>query len=290
VRAPFFQLERIIAAFCLATACSAAGCAHWPFYMGPDLRQAPQQAAEVDITYRLDASRLNIPVAVARIEGQLVSYDDVAGSVSPDRTVGSLRIIYPSADAPTGYARIEVQVDAAPLPKMPQLDDPAKGSASWYERLSSPRELPAAASHETWAMNLPKAELDRLLGLLSTPGSVMAGKQAQTAGAMLTTHFNGHHYRGACRPVPQLDALMRKVRDQGRLVAYTHPLSSNAQPLERFSSVAMFRDQPGQDSNVPNDPSMEKGPPQLATTSGLAAPNASRVVYLPAGPDSTIRR
>ena len=141
-------------------------------------------------------------------------------------------LFIPGADAPAGEARIEVQIDAAPLPKMVQLDDAAKETSSWFQQFSRPRETPVAASHETWAMNLPKAELDRLLGVLATPGSVVTSKQAQTAGASLTTHFNGHHYHGTCRPVPQLDELMRRVRDQGRLVAYSHPLSASTQQLE----------------------------------------------------------
>ncbi len=244
---------------------------HWPFYMGPDVRRGTDQAAEVDISYRLDASQLNIPVAVTRVEGQLVSYDKVAGSLSPDRTVGSLRILFPCADAPPGYARAEVQIDAAPLPKTMQIDEPAQGSASWYQRLSPPRESTATVSHETWALNLPKAELDQLLGVLATPGSVTTVKQAQSAGAALTTHFNGHHCQGACRPVPELDALMRRIRDHGQLVAYSRPLTAQSQRLQQMSSVALFREDRLQEIDGVVDPH-QNASTQLAQTSGLAAP------------------
>ena len=282
------SIEQVFTACCLAAVCCTAGCAYWPLYMGPDLRRGTEQATQVDISYRLDAGKLDIPVAVSRVEGQFVSYDEVAGSLHSERTVGSMHITYPCPDAPADCARVEVQIDAAPLPKIAQLDPAPTESNLWYRRLSHPRSAKTDTSHETWALDLPKAELDQLMGVLATPGHVTKNGTAKPGGATLTTDFNGHRYRAVCPPVAELDALMRKVRDHGQLVAYSRPLLAGAQLQRETSAVALFREPQSPSIDGVVDPSLPGGSTQVAQTSGLAAPNASRVVYLPA--NDTIRR
>ncbi len=278
----------MIAPLCIVVACSLSGCANGPFYVGPDLRHGTEDASRVDIVYRLDASRLNLPVAVARVEGQLVSYEEVAGTLSPDRTIGRLRIVYPCAEAPADFARAEVQIDAAPLPKISQLDNPTTIRSTWLRRFPSSRKSSPDASHETWILDLPKAELDELMAVLASPGRVRSNDR-HAAGADLTTTFNGHQYCSACQPVPELDALMRCIRDHGQLVSYSHPLTAQSRMIRESSAVALFRDAPLPEVDGQVDPGGASRAMQLAQTSGLSAPNASRVVYL-LGDGPTTRR
>ena len=90
-------------------------------YLGPDFRTGSPQPEPIGVVYRLDAARLNETLAVARIEGQAVSYDEVFGSQLSDRTIGTLSVIYPHAEAPPEFARAEVRIDARPTPELPQL-------------------------------------------------------------------------------------------------------------------------------------------------------------------------
>src|SRR5262245_41642780 len=119
VRRNIFSLLLVLAAgFALAW---SSGCARWPIYLGPDPRRS-MAAETAEIEYRLDASQLHTPVAVAHVEGQQVCYEEVANSLLPDRTVGSLKIVYPWPDAPAGFARAVVQVSCDPLPSLAEID------------------------------------------------------------------------------------------------------------------------------------------------------------------------
>lgn len=211
-----------------------------PVYMGPDVRHAAQPAEKTEIVYRLDAGQMRVPMSTARIEGQSVSYDQVDGGLIADQSVGTLRITYPHPDAPVGCARAEVQIDSAAMPNVMQLDRRPGEALPWFQRLSHSAPSPADAQHETWVLDIPRAELDDLLGTLSSPGHVTIAGRGKTTGVTLTTEFNLRHSQGSCQKVPELDAVMRNVRDSGRLVAYSRPMSARAQLLEKHvSSVAM---------------------------------------------------
>src|SRR5690606_19975863 len=125
---------------CLALGWTTAGCSIAPLYLGPSPAQKrPPEQPETSITYELDAGKLNVPLAVARIEGQSVSYDQLPGSLWPERTVGKLHVTYPHADAPEGCARAEVRIDAAPLPDLSQVGKRNSGESTWYRRLPQQR-------------------------------------------------------------------------------------------------------------------------------------------------------
>ena len=162
---------------------------------------------------------------MARVEGKAVSYDEVAGSPLADRTVGTLNVIYPHPEAPPEFARAEVRIDAAPLPDLVQLDERSSELLPWYRHGSHGSRDAGEVSHETWQLDLPCAELDQLLARLATPQVVVTdgGKQA---GANIKTSYNGRHYQSNCQPVPEFDALMQRIRRDGRLVSYTRPLTA----------------------------------------------------------------
>lgn len=261
-----------------------AGCSLAPVYLGPDLRREAKLAPESDITYRLDAGRLNVPIAVARIEGQAVSYDEVAGSLWPERTTGTLRIVYPHPEAPAGYARAEVRVDAEPLPDLSHLNSVDQTQRKWYQRIPQRRPMQTEAAHETWVIDLPKTELDELISELSMPGRVSVLNSANADGAKLETAIRGHRFRGSCQPIAELDSVMRRVRSQGRLVAYSRPMTLHAAREQDRSAIAAYRTIRDAQYSGALNPYAEGETGRLALTSGLAAPSAeasTRVVLLP---------
>jgi hypothetical protein len=274
----------------LALVCCCSGCARWPIYLGPDFRKQVSTPDATEIVYRLDASQLHVPVAVARVEGQLVSYNEVPGSVLPDRTVGTLKIVCPCADAPVGYARAEVQVIADPLPNLKRVEQVSSRS-SWLARFGRPTDTTSEAVRETWALDLPKQELDQLLGRLATPGSVTIAKKGEAAGGNISTLFNARRSAGSCHPIPELDALMRRVRNEGQLVAYTNPLSAQVARNSTPASVVAYRDLHRQEEAV--GPGLSSGAaPQLAQ-SGLSMPcsrPSGRILAVRPSDDVPVRR
>ncbi|HEY2880777.1 MAG TPA: hypothetical protein VGJ15_00035 [Pirellulales bacterium] len=279
---------------CLALVCSASGCAlqRWPYYFGPDVRKAAPTPDPIEISYRLDAARLNIPVAVTRVEGQLVSYDDVAGSLQPNRTVGSLHVVYPHPQAQSGFARVELRIDADPTPSIVQLQDRTSESLPWFRRLSQPAKPTDDAEHEIWQLDVPRSQLDSLLGTLAQPGHVATVKRGQTAGAALTTQVNGHQYQANCQPLPELDALMRRVRNEGQLVEYRRPMSAQAKAARETSAVVAYQNLRAKELGGAIDPYGPHGTGQLALTSGVSAPTveiSNQVALLPPAADSPRR-
>jgi hypothetical protein len=284
VYAKLFQFGLHVAGACLVFA-SVSGCSIMRVYLGPDLRTPGPPAELTGIVYRLDAAPLNESLAVARIEGQTVSYDEVAASRLTDRTVGTLRIIYPHPEAPPELARAEVQIDAAPLPDLAHLNERSSELLPWYRHGMQPTHETAEASHETWQLDLPRAEMEQLLGRLATPHVVVSEGNKQS-GANLKTSFNGHHYQANCQPVPELDALMQRIRRDGRLVSYTRPLTARAQRLEQTSAVLAYREMHLHSGGIPTD-SYAAMPQEMLpglARSGLASPWAdapNRMAFVP---------
>jgi hypothetical protein len=293
VCAKLFQSGAIIAAAGLMLV-GAPGCSNMRVYLGPDLRTSGSTPELIGVVYHLDAAKLNETLAVARVEGKAVSYDEVAGSPLADRTVGTLSVIYPHPEAPPEFARAEVRIDAAPLPDLVQLDERSSELLPWYRHGSHGSREAGDVSHETWQLDLPRAELDQLLARLATPQVVVTdgGKQA---GANIKTSYNGRHYQSNCQPVPELDALMQRIRRDGRLVSYTRPLTARGQRLEQTSAVLAYREMHSHSSDGTIDSyaaAPQQQPPQLAR-SGLAAPqfdDSSRVVFLPSTGEAPSRR
>ena len=280
--AKVFQSGLLVAA-CLIFA-STTGCSAMRIYLGPDFRTGSPQPEPIGVVYQLDAARLNETLAVARIEGQAVSYDEVYGSPLSDRTVGTLSVIYPHSEASPEFARAEVRIDARPTPELPQLGQRATELLPWYRHGAASARDASDTAHEVWQLDVPRVELDQLLAHLATPRTVTAG--GSNPGAQIKMSYNDQHYQTGCQPVPQLDALMQRVRREGRLVSYARPLTARAQHLEKTSAVLAYREMHSHGASEPEDSYVAapyQGQPLLAR-SGLAAPrfeDASRVVFLP---------
>ena len=81
------------------------GCGSFPW------RKVPLDASSglydrAVLTYRLDAGKLGQPLDVVRVEGQRVSYEQVASSPLPDESIGTLSIEYPHPAGRSGYALV----------------------------------------------------------------------------------------------------------------------------------------------------------------------------------------
>jgi hypothetical protein len=257
--------------------------------MGPDWRKPSASSETAEIEYRLDASQLHAPVAVARVDGQQVCFEEVASSLLPDRTVGTLKIRYPCPDAPVGFARAEVQVTTDPLPKITALDEAKPQNRGWLSRFGKPHDAETAVK-ETWAFDLPKQDLDQLLNRLATPGSVTIPKKGAPAAGNISTLFNDRRSAGSCEPIPELDALMRKVRNDGQLIAYSNPLPAGKQ--SEPASVIAFRQMHQQSASGANGLSLVPNEPQLVQ-SGLSMPCSAptgRIIAVRSMPDAPVRR
>ncbi len=88
------------------------------------------------ITYKIDAGRNGVPLSVVRIDGRLVSYDEVPVRAVADRCVGTLSIEYPHPRGRKGYALARVVIDSRDGSPVVGGDLVAGGRA-WTERLSS---------------------------------------------------------------------------------------------------------------------------------------------------------
>lgn len=202
------------------------------------------------ITYKIDAGQNGVPLSVVRIEGRLVSYDEVPVGAVADRCVGTLSIEYPHPRGRDGYALARVAIESRDgLPAVG--GNLVAGGLEWTQRLSvaapwnwfaSTRSTQAAGSvssdragegpriHETWELDIPKSELDAVVGSLDQAGFFDAS--AQTGSAVeVTARLNRSTVRKRYDSVPALDLVMQRVRGQGQLISYDRSLRMPAESV-----------------------------------------------------------
>ena len=63
---------------------------------------------QASLVYRVDAGRLSVPLAAARVEGRQVSYDEVASNPLAERSIGELTVRFPHPRGLAGWAQAEV--------------------------------------------------------------------------------------------------------------------------------------------------------------------------------------
>ena len=135
-----------------------AGCANLPTMpwqkLPLDAEAGLYKSAAVD--YQVDAGLLNLPVAVARVEGQRLCFEQFASQPRAGSAVGKLSIRYPHPEGKPGLARVELAVTNDPRPQRP-----------WWQPThwlpTSASKGPTAASSELWLLDIPKADLDQIL-------------------------------------------------------------------------------------------------------------------------------
>ena len=177
---------------------------------------APYETAK--LAYRTGSDRLNLLTAAEPPGGQLVSYQQTGLSPVPEFTESTLQIAYPHPGGRAGYALVTVVFDAQP--------DGASsgfGPASIWKKItgsSSDEGQPADQRflfRETWTMDIPRWQLDRILAKLREQNYFRKAK-VTSANALLATEIDGARFGKDVKELPELDSIIVRIRSQGRLV------------------------------------------------------------------------
>lgn len=230
----------------LAVLVLAAGCeAIQPRTVRIDSTIGMYQMAK--LTYRIDAGKLSEPVNVANITGKQVSYEQKPSGPYADTSVARLAIEYPHPGGKPGYALAEVIIAARKPPATTQ----AAKKSTWrrladdmHEMLTQnglPGVKMADGIYEAWSLDLPRADLDGVIGQLSQAGYFhLAGNP--TPGVNVSCKIDGQQCDKQWGHVSALDELVERVRHEGQLLSYTRPLDdeplkpAGAQPV-RFAAT-----------------------------------------------------
>lgn len=258
--------------------CCLAGCVS---LSAPTLPwDKPQLDAEAGLyqsaalSYTVDAGRQSLPISVAHIEGQRVSYDQVPSPPQAGTSLGTLTVHYPHPAGREGMAqvRLVIRSDAAP-------------PVVWWNPATYRRpQLSAVAAdaiHEEWLLDISKADFDQLLDQLRRDG-FFAQASPNVPAAVLSVEYNDRRVRKNWSQVPVLEGTMQRVRREGQLIALHRP-ATPAGGSQLATSVDAYRSLVAQGGG---------GDAQLAATnpqSGLlmpAGPGLWPPNYPPQGPGS----
>ena len=193
------------------------------------------------VQYELDASQLNLPLALTQVEGQLVSYNQVPSHPVPGATRGQLTITYPhpNGNPSQAFARVDI---ASEIAQSNSLVPPPPGNwTSTLRRIG--RSVMTGGGHpitESWELTISKPDLDQVMGELNKAG-YFEGVDPASTGATISARLDGKSVRRTWEQVAELDALMQRVRNEGQLVAYQRPAAFRTDPTAG-SSVTAYRD------------------------------------------------
>ncbi len=207
-----------------------SGCA------GTDKRVATQSPStevfhEATITYRVDHGQLSEPTALARIEGQSVSYDETPSPLATDLATTCLTVRYPHPFAREGHALAQVIVASRPE-KKGLLPGGESHRSFWKRATDGPEHISPDIEvarmqgvYEAWALDVPRAEVDEIVFHLNRGGFFGSAEHSADAVTLLTA-IDGTVVRKRWSEVPALDALVDRIRKEGKLVAYSRPQDS----------------------------------------------------------------
>jgi hypothetical protein len=163
------------------------------------------------VSYRVETAKLNAPPRKP-VEGQLVSYQPAVENRLPEDAVANVRIAYPHPEKRDGYAQVIVRFERSG--KSAQSGRFAKWWHSAKSRWSSSEE-----SCETWVLDIPHNELAKLVNDLHNNG-FFAGYKTAAEGTQVQAKLNDAKVVSKTwRQVPQLDALIYRVRNEGRRIS-----------------------------------------------------------------------
>jgi hypothetical protein len=224
----------------LAASPLGTGCSGWN-HPKPQLDSMAGLYDRASIVYRLDASQLCEPMAVARIEGQLVAYQELPTAPVPNSAVGTLTIKYPHPEGVPGCALAEVVIETR-KPDGPDADiQSGKKPSKWAVLMSKFEDKKKKdRAYEFWTFDLPKSELDRAIGNLNETGYFTVAKVTQP-GVDVAAQVDKREEHKVWRQVPELDAIMLHVRKSGQLVNYRRDpaLAMRSKPV--VTSVDAYR-------------------------------------------------
>lgn len=192
------------------------------------------------LTYRLDAGKLGQPLDVVRVEGQRISYEQVASSPLPDESTGTLSIEYPHPSGNADIALARFVLDSA----RKESKTPTTG---WNPFSSSDTPVAAAPTmvagsqreiHETWELDLTHQELDEIFKLITNVGYYQLERPGP---ARLTVKLDGVRQSKDWEQIPALNLLIQRIRSQGRLMAYARSTSAGGVSTSTISSTESYR-------------------------------------------------
>lgn len=217
------------------------------------------------IAYRVEAARINTARPAAR-EGQLVSYTTAPSAPLPANSVASVQVKYPHPDKKPGAAQVVVRIEDA------------AGTSAW----SWKHWLAVASGHryenralETWTLDIPHNEVAQIVNGLQTAGYFQDYEKSADA-ARVETELDGVEMNKSWRQVPELDALIVRVRTEGRLIASLKAPGAYDPAQPPPASVVAYREMLADDAAVAF---ASDEPPAKPASPGGAVPS---IVRLPA--------
>ncbi|HET6883361.1 MAG TPA: hypothetical protein VFI31_24640 [Pirellulales bacterium] len=209
---------------CLCAVSALAGCSS---FQQRSLRidSAAGMYQGVTLTYKVDGGQLSEPLTVARITGNQVTQERLPSSPYPDQSVVRLSIRYPHPDGKSGFALAEMVVET----RRPANNQVKKAVwEQWSDSFATVARdlLPGMKMSddvfEAWSLDISRSDVDRVIQGLSQSG-YFANPSKQTLGVELAVRIDNFQAMKQWTREPELDILLERVRQQGRLVSYVHP-------------------------------------------------------------------
>lgn len=244
------------------------------------------------LEYKIDAGKLNVPIELARIEGQAVSYDHIGSMPLPEQATGTLTLEYPHPEKHIGFVKARLEIRSQDAAKLHAAETSTKKRWLWgtaWLRKSKPE--PAAdpeAVVEVWEVDVPRGELDQALAALNHQGYFKPDVEGR-GGVDLCVKLGPREATKRWQQVAQLDALMLRARGHGRLVAYNRPHAQSSAPPSAMLAYQQWQ-QPAALAGAPQ--AMPAAAPQYAAAPAVAPyvaaappqPAATQVIGTPVPP------
>jgi hypothetical protein len=220
-----------------ALALAVGGCSWMPKGRVP-LDAAAGFYETAGLTYRVDAAAIGQPMDVLRVERQQCSYEQVASSPLANETTGTLTVTYPHPCGKNGLAQAQFSLANAPQkaasPRPTWNPFKKKKSEAIQSILATGNDM-----QESWVLDIPAAESDQLFKMLANQGFYQT-ERPSAAGVQLTAKINGKELTKNWEQVPQLNALIQRVRRDGQLVAYHRADAAAGKPAQQITSTRAY--------------------------------------------------
>jgi hypothetical protein len=249
----------------MLTSLAVAGCSA---LKGPEvpLDASAGMFDRASIGYRVETARINTALrSPPSSEGQLVAYRPTHSAALPADSVASVQIKYPHPQKKAGYAQVVVRID----------DAASAAGWTWKHWLAIAGGYTyVSEAQEVWTLDIPQRELSQIVNRLQTSGYF---QQYETAdAATFETELDGVAFNKSWRQLPELDALIVRVRTEGRLISSIKAPGAADLLQPPAASVVAYREMLAEDSGV-----------AFASDQPAAAPLAAegvmpRIVRLPA--------
>lgn len=223
--------------------CKASG------YKGPAIPYDSAAALyeQAQLTYVVDASKLQVPISVAQIEGQHVSYQQVPSAIQQGRTLGRVEIEYPHPRGKSGYAlaRVTIESKFASEGEKPSVASRVPVVGQWID--------PPTQVEEVWELDIPRSDLDRVVAQLNQVRYFDRDTKAPGP-VSIEAKLDGRALNKSWERVPELDELMVAVRGHGHLVAYQRTPTTSMLAGPPPSSIAAYRAYAAEDARYAQRP------------------------------------